>query len=339
MFGKLYSQPSSSQQTLLPSLQGSVSHSVQKWKSTDGGKQKQITDAVVNFIASDLQPLSVVESSAFRKILEMAEPRYLMPSRKYLSATLIPTHFSESFSRVVKLLHCASRVCLTLDIWTNRQAPSYLGVTAHFIIDFNLSSVMLACRRFWGSHTGEAILLHFAEIEQLFSISGKIDNIITDNAANMLKAFRLLEISHDEDDATDSDFNEDDDDVQPVEIDAELQSELDVIQPNHFSCFAHTLQLVVKDGMDKADQVKRVLGKVARLVSHVRHLTSASDLFVDVNRLQSANVTRWNSQLTMLKSLLKVYDSPPMQALDYGGKLNLYEINIVKDIVEILTPF
>ncbi len=46
-----------------------------------------------------------------------------------------------------------------------------------------------------------------------------------------------------------------------------------------------------------------------------------------------------NSQLTMLKSLLKVYDSPPMQALDYGGKLNLYEINIVKDIVEILTPF
>ncbi len=81
------------------------------------------------------------------------------------------------------------------------------------------------------------------------------------------------------------------------------------------------------------------MGKVARLVSHVRHSTSASDLFVDVNRLLSANVTRWNSQLTMLKSLLKVYDSPPMQALNYGGKLNLYEINIVTDIVEILTPF
>ena len=42
------------------------------------------------------------------------------------------------------------------------------------------------------------------------------------------------------------------------------------------------------------------------------------------DQLQAANVTRWNSQLTMLKSLLKVYDSPSMQALVYGGKLNVY---------------
>lgn len=41
----------------------------------------------------------------------------------------------------------------------------------------------------------------------------------------------------------------------------------------------------------------------------------------------------------MLKSLLQVRDSPGMQQLDYSGKLNVYEIQIVKDLVEILTPF
>ena len=64
-------------------------------------------------------------------------------------------------------------------------------MTAHFIIDFNLKSVMLAFRRFMGSQTGEAILLHYAEVEQLFEISGRIYNVITDNVANMVKAFRL----------------------------------------------------------------------------------------------------------------------------------------------------
>ena len=167
------------------------------------------------------------------------------------------------------------------------------------------------------------ILLHYAEIEQLFKISGKID-LIADNAANMLKAFRLLEISPDEHDAEDPNVAEDVDELQPVEIDGDLHSELDMIQPNYLSCFAHTPQMVVKDGMDRADQAKRVMGKVARLVSRVRHSRVASDLLMDRDRLPSANVTRWNSQLAMLKSLLDVCHSPSMQALDYGGKLNIY---------------
>ena len=74
---------------------------------------------------------------------------------------------------------------------------------AHFIIDFNWKSVKLACRHVMDSHTGEAILLHYAEIEQLFEIYGRNDDVITGNGANMLKAFRLFEISHDKHDATD----------------------------------------------------------------------------------------------------------------------------------------
>ena len=93
-------------------------------------------------------------------------------------------------------MKCAPQVCLTVDIWTNRQMCSYLGVTVHFITEFHLMNAMLACRRFHGSHMGEDILQHFMEIEQEFEISGKVDNIITDNGSNMLKAIRLLDIEN-----------------------------------------------------------------------------------------------------------------------------------------------
>ena len=323
----------------LPTFLGSTSVGVKKWKPIDCGKQKELTDAVVSFVASDLQPLSVVESPAFRKLLEKAEPRYTMPSRKHLSSKLIPKCFEELYSKIVVWLQRAPRVCLTLDIWTNRQMRSYLGMTAHFIIDFSLKSVMLACRRFQGRHTGEEILLHFSELEQLFQITGRVDNIVTDSGSNMLKAFRLLEISNEANDDSDTIDIDEEDDLQPVEIDTDLCNELDMIKPHHYPCFAHTLQLVVKDGLEKADQVKRVLGKVSKLVNHVRHSTVASNLFEGHNRLQIANATRWNSQLTMLNSLLQVCNSPAMQQLDFSGKLNVYEIGIVKDLIEILTPF
>ena len=94
---------------------------LKKWRSNDGGKQKDITDAIVSFVASDLQPLSVVESLAFRQILERAEPRYTVPSRKHLSSQLIPKRFTDLFTKVVTLMKCAPQVCLALDIWTNRR--------------------------------------------------------------------------------------------------------------------------------------------------------------------------------------------------------------------------
>ena len=62
--------------------------SCKKWSYTDPGKQ-EITEAIVSFVAIELQSLSVVESDAFRTILQKAQPRYTMPSRKYLRSKLI----------------------------------------------------------------------------------------------------------------------------------------------------------------------------------------------------------------------------------------------------------
>ena len=73
-------------------------------------------------------------------------------------------------------------------------------------------------------------------------------------------------------------------------------------------------------------------------MSHVRHSSQACALLEKDLKLQMANATRWNSQIRMIKSLFLVSDSN-MQMLEYDGKLNVHEINVTKDLLEILTPF
>ena len=48
--------------------------------------------------------------------------------------------------------------------------------------------------------------------------------------------------------------------------------------------------------------------------------------------LQAANAIRWNSQLTMINSLLRVSPST-VDKPDYNGKLNAYETNITKELI------
>ena len=283
--------------------------------------------------------LSVVESEAFRNVLQKAEPRYSMPSRKHLSTKLIPERYKKVYANIVKLLSISSQVCLTLDIWSNRQMRSYLGVTCHFIVDFKLHSAMLSCHHFRGSHTGERIIQNFEEIVTSFDISGKVDKVITDNASNMKKAFRLLEISYFEDSTAEEDEDRSIDDLEVIEAEGLLnQLEFHQIVPKHHACFDHTLQLVIKDALKNAGLIQRVLGKISKLISHVRHSSKACELFENDHRLQVANVTRWNSQLTMIKSLLDVSDVN-INKLEYSAKLTVSETKVAKDLLEVLTPF
>ena len=82
-------------------------------------------------------------------------------------------------------------------------------------------------------------------------------------------------------------------------------------------CFAHTLQLVVKDGLK---------------------LTHATDILEGEHRLQTANATHCNSQLMMIRSVVLVSEEK-LDSLDLPTKLTQYDWNILTEACDILAPF
>ena len=153
---------------------------------------------------------------------------------------------------------------------------SYLGITPHFARKVTqpagkkkLSSLLLKCRRFLGSHTGESIELAFEEALEEFEINDKVTYVVTDNAANMRAAFKTqfptVETEADDDH---DELGEVDDDIfqglsEADELD--MQAAVENNTRRRISCFAHSLHLVVADGLKEARNLSAPLSKASRL--------------------------------------------------------------------------
>ena len=64
-----------------------------------------------------------------------------------------------------------------------------MGVTLDYVESetLKMASCHLACRRFRGAHTGIAIGEMLYSIFKDFGIAAKVQNVVTDNAANFIK--------------------------------------------------------------------------------------------------------------------------------------------------------
>lgn len=108
-----------------------------------------------------------------------------------------------------------------------------------------------------GAHTGQNIISLFDKICNQFEV--RVSYAVTDNASNMKKAFNIYLKPTVMDEEVDDEDGEDeaiDDTVDTLDIDAE-----DIPVPDgctRLSCFAHSLQLTVGDGLQDR-QSKRVL--------------------------------------------------------------------------------
>ena len=309
-----------------------------KYQASDH-RQIEITDSLITFIAGDLLPLSVVDSQNFRNLMEKADSRYQMPSRKHMSTKLLHEKSTEIRNNVKYQLQKAKSVCLTIDLWSNRQMKAFMGITGHFILDWSMQSVMVCCSRFKGKHTADNIRHEYEEMVASFEIADKVSTIVSDNASNMVKAFKFGlpgfegdKLQADED--SDKEVDEEDD---LSELDEE-EDPFDHI-PKHSRCYAHTLQLVVKDGLrDCTSHIKTVIGKASSLVSFVRRSIHASEILEDEGRLQACNATRWNSQMVMIRSVLNVGEDK-LKQIDCSVKLSTYERKLLVELSSILEPF
>lgn len=280
-------------------------------------------DALINLIVKDLQPFQIVENSGFQEYSKALNADYQLPNRKQL-ALMVDGKYKLVSESLKKELEDVSYLALTSDIWTSDSNKSFISLTAHYIYQYKLKSVVISTSEIQIHHTAENIALAIQEVMDQWQISSKVVTIVTDNAAAMKKAVSEC-----------------------------------LNKRNHF-CVAHTLNLAVKDCIEKETfdlagntsncQLQQLLAKCRAIVSHFKYSTKASyallrmqeQLNVNKLKLKQDVRTRWNSTFYMLERLLevKISVSATLPQLDSSPpNLDSNEWIIVKDVVALLRPF
>jgi hypothetical protein len=164
----------------------------------------------------------------------------------------------------------------------------FLGITAHAIIQkFRILNVVLACRMFTGEKTGARIMEMIDIICDKYGTKKKILRIVSDNGSNVLKAIRLLEAKVNEQEP-DAENNEEEENIENAENSQNVSQdiavtedeedeidyeetlrigqllEIELIKRNKsilVRCFAHTLQLSIRDSIDTLKSLYSLMQK------------------------------------------------------------------------------
>nr|CAD2182501.1 unnamed protein product [Meloidogyne enterolobii] len=100
----------------------------------DGLKTLEVNRAIMEFIATDIQPFSVVQDSGFKRLIALLKPQYNLPSRNFFSEKMLPCIYESVKKRVIKDLLQAEAISVTFDAWTAKNSThSLLSFTAHFV--------------------------------------------------------------------------------------------------------------------------------------------------------------------------------------------------------------
>nr|XP_022910860.1 zinc finger BED domain-containing protein 1-like [Onthophagus taurus] len=240
-------------------------------KKNPSGSKKRMDEALLLLFIQDLQPFTIVEDVGFKKFISAINPDYQLPSKKYITQTVLPGAYEMAYNNL-KELNNIKAVCLTTDTWTSRNTTCFLSLTAHYITnDYELH-----------------------------------------NAANIKKAI------------------------------------IDDLQLNHFRCYAHTLNLVAKKGINN---IELITSKLRVIIGHFKRSTSDNEKFFIQQRQPYPNknprkliqdvVTRWNSTFYMLERFCELEEAIRTTISLIKKELSVItsdEWDIIKELVTILKP-
>ncbi|CAF0735235.1 unnamed protein product [Adineta steineri] len=342
-------------------------------------RQMELSLAIVNDLIITMGlPLSIVERPAFINFMRKVDSKFNIVNRRTITRKTIPTLYDKMHDHLITFCSTATFLSLALDIWSDRRMRSFFAITAHAIIGGNFKTYVLCFVPLWGTHSGAVLLKKYEEIINKFDIKSKIVRLITDNAANNINAFQNIVIpgfekyfiENDDDGideyANDSDTN--DDEVLSDEYDyppdqlsttnllatSDVASE-DLIQESinrlmenteifRIPCFAHSLQLVVKDGLKEAKSIVCALEKVSAIAKLAHTSTKFAEkldlLKVSIPR---AVITRWNSQFMTVERILAI---PTVELNDILGELkykhlclNTRDITMLQEFIDLFSLF
>jgi hypothetical protein len=240
---------------------------------------KHLKDKMVAFVATDLRPFKAVEGTGFLELCQTFvdlgakyghfDVQKNLPSRMSVSRHVDPM-VNEVKECVKKELQDAKFIALTSDGWTDDfRKISYITVTAsYFNSKLELCSRILNTGEVEERKTADVLGRIVAEVVEDYGFNIANVTIVTDNATNMVAAFRN--------------------------------------RCCRLSCFAHCLNLVMVDVLAAENtDFQSLLTACKLLVRHFKHTGLQRKL---KRTLKQECPTRWNSTYIMLESILSQYD-------------------------------
>ncbi|XP_063743762.1 E3 SUMO-protein ligase ZBED1-like [Eleginops maclovinus] len=239
-------------------------------------RAEQLTALLAKMVAKDMLPISFVEGEGFRELMNFVEPEYKVLCRKTITSRLEKLHI-ENASILRNDLENADKVSLTTDSWTALTTESYVTVTCHYMLEWEMRSAVLQTKAMPERHTADNLANVLSNARDHCGLTGKVTACVHDNASNIVLANSQAGLGWDS-------------------------------QP----CFAHTLQLATNDGF-KLQNINHVVKAANRLVSHFHHSTVATEALKQKQQLQNVPGhklvqscrTRWNSIYDMFERLLE----------------------------------
>ena len=103
----------------------------------DSYRCKQLDDVLIEMIATDLQPSTIVEDAGLLKYTTLLDLRYEPLSRRTIMKRILPEKYIKVKEAIQQKLLLAS---VTTDIWSSCQTLSYCCLTAHVISEVRCGS-------------------------------------------------------------------------------------------------------------------------------------------------------------------------------------------------------
>ena len=240
---------------------------------------REITDSITYCISKDMLPIYTTEKDGFRRLIETLDPRYDIPSAKYMSSTAIPALYEKIREQVASDITNAKYFAATTDMWSSSTMEPYLSYSIHFIDkDWVLQTKCLQTLFVPRDHTAENLSDVMSETLTQWKLEASRQICITtDNGSNITCATTTT------------------------------------LSWMRLPCFGHCLHLAVVNSTKDDPRVQRTIGLCRKLVSTFSHswkkkrdLTKAqSDLGLPQHSLVADCVTRWGSQLHMIGRILE----------------------------------